>query len=99
MSKYEAGKYNCICDRCGFQFKSSELKKDWQGLMVCAKDYESRHPQDLIKVQAETAFPEWARPEPEDVFLEPVQCTLEGMQAVAGLGIAGCMRTGFVTPI
>lgn len=99
MSKYVSGQWNAICDRCGFKFKSSELKKDWQGLMVCADDFETRHPQTLMKIATEKAFPEWTRPRPEDVFLETLVCTLSGMQSVSGLGVAGCMRVGFVTPL
>lgn len=69
MTTYLAGKWNCICDRCGFKFKSDELKRDWQGLMVCAKDFELRHPQDLIKIRPERNIPPWVRPVPVDIFL------------------------------
>ena len=34
MNKFVSGQWNAICDRCGFKFKSSELKKDWQGLQA-----------------------------------------------------------------
>lgn len=98
MSRYVPGQWNAICDRCGFKFKSGELKRDWQGLMVCDKDYELRNQQDFIKVKPEKAIPEWVRPRPEDVFLQPLQCTLEGMQGVAGQGVAGCSKAAFVTP-
>ena len=97
MTRYIAGQYNVICDRCGFKFKSGELKKDWQGLMVCAKDFETRHPQDLIKIRQEKAIPEWVRPRPEEVFLYTT-CTLQGTQGVADVGVADCMRAEFITP-
>ena len=29
------GDWNAICDRCGFKFKASELKKTWDNLYVC----------------------------------------------------------------
>lgn len=69
MSRFVLGQWNCICDRCGFQFKSAELKKEWTGRMVCGGCWEPRHPQDLIRVRAETAVPDWTRPKPEDVFI------------------------------
>lgn len=69
MSVYLSGQWNAICDRCGFKFKSGELKKDWQGLMVCDKDFELRNQQDLIRVKAERAIPTWSRPRPVEAFL------------------------------
>lgn len=68
---YKAGQWNAICDRCGFKFKSSELKKDWQGLMVCEHDYELRNPQDFLRVRPEKISVDWARPESIDVFVTP----------------------------
>ena len=98
MPTFKMGQWNSVCDKCGLEFKSSELMKDWQGLMVDAKCYEQRHPQDLIKIKPEKAIPEWVRPRPADVYVVPVQCTLQGNQGVAGVGVAGCMRVAFVTP-
>jgi hypothetical protein len=99
MTYFTSGQWNALCARCGFKFKSSELKKDWQGLMVCSKDYEARHPQDFIKVRPEKAIPEWTRPRTEDLFVEPFQCTLTTSQGVAGIGVAGCMTAGLQTPL
>jgi hypothetical protein len=64
------GQWNTICDRCGFKFKASELKKDWQGLMVCEKDFELRNPQDFIRIRPERISPPWVRPESTDAFIE-----------------------------
>lgn len=96
MSIYVSGQWNAICDRCGFKFKSSELKKDWQGLMVCEDDFETRHPQTLMKITTEKAFPEWTRPRTVDEFVHA--CYLWGESAYAGLGTAGCMKAGY-TPL
>ena len=59
-----------ICDECGFEFRSDELRKRWDGAMVCWKDWEPRHPQELQNTRAadKQSVP-WSRPEPEDVFL------------------------------
>lgn len=95
---YQAGKWLSICDVCGLKHYNTDLQKDWRGLMVCLKDYESRHPQDLIRVRGDNPAVAWVRPEPEDEFIYPIQCTLEGNQGLAGVGVAGCMIAGFRTP-
>lgn len=63
-SKFVSGQWNAICDRCGFQYKSAELRAEWTGLRVCSLCFETRHPQDLIKVRAERGGVPWSRPEP-----------------------------------
>lgn len=95
---YKSGQWLAICDRCGFEFLAKDLKKDWQGLMVCSHDYELRNPQDFIKVRPERIAPPWTRPESVDVFLQPVFCSLEASQGVAGIGVSGCMLAGRTTP-
>lgn len=69
------GDWNAICDRCGLKHKASQLKKEWDGLMVCEPCYEPRHPQDFLRVAQEQISPPWARPEGEDVFIGPVYIT------------------------
>ena len=66
---YKKGQWSAICDRCGFEFKSSQLKKTWDGLMVCKNDYEVRHPQDFIRGVAEHQAVPWSRPETSDLDL------------------------------
>lgn len=46
---YKPGDNNATCDRCGFPFKASQLRKTWDNLWVCPKDWEPRHPQDYVK--------------------------------------------------
>ena len=38
-------KSQAICDRCGYQYPYLELKKEWNGLLVCPECYEPKHPQ------------------------------------------------------
>lgn len=65
-----------ICDRCGFQKKSDQLRKEWNGLMVCAVGcWEPRHPQDRVRGAVDRQAPPWVRPEPADVFLSPGDVT------------------------
>jgi hypothetical protein len=63
------GDWNALCEVCGFKYKGSMLKKRWDGLMVCKDDYETRHPQDLIKIPKEDQSVPWTSPEPDDTFI------------------------------
>ena len=66
---WKSGQFNALCDVCGKKFKSVELKQRWDGLMVCQVDWETRHPQELIRpVQDQNKLP-WTRPEPPDQFI------------------------------
>ena len=38
-------KSQAICDRCGYQYPNLEIRKEWNGLMVCPECYEPKHPQ------------------------------------------------------
>lgn len=62
MARYLSGQWNAICDICGFKFKSSELKENWKGLRVCSHDYESRHPQELLRIRTDEVTVPWVRP-------------------------------------
>lgn len=69
MSNYVPTQWNAVCDVCGFKFKSSKLKTDWRGLKVCHKDFELRHPQDLIQIPSDDSSVPWTRPESVNIFL------------------------------
>lgn len=88
------GTWRAICDVCGFEFPSNEIKDRWDGLKVCPKDWEIKHPQLSIRVRAETIAPPWVRSQPEDVFTSV--CTLITKQAIPGIGQPGCMIPGFI---
>jgi hypothetical protein len=84
-----SGEWNAICDVCGQKKKSHELQKRWDGLYVCSKDWETRHPQDFIKVRADKQVVEWNRPETVDMFVGV--CYPEGRSAIPNLSIPNCM--------
>lgn len=65
------GDWNALCDVCRFKFKASELRRRWDGRMVCEADFEERHPQDLIRIPQERIATPWARPEPVDTYITP----------------------------
>ena len=43
---YASGRYSvAICDRCGFRYKSTKLRKEWTAFRGCSECYEPKHPQ------------------------------------------------------
>jgi len=43
---YAAGKFaRALCDRCGFEYKLSQLREEWNGLKTCRDCFEPKHPQ------------------------------------------------------
>ena len=86
------GVWSAICDVCGFKYKSTELRKRWDGLMVCDDDFETRHPQDFIRTRSERIVPPWTRPEPEDTF--SLFCDAWTSSSYADYGTADCATVG-----
>lgn len=76
---YRSGDYNAVCDRCGRQFKASDLKRDWQGLRVCASDFEERHPQDFVRAVRPDKAPYGAKAIGAYDFLSPNEVTAEDL--------------------
>ena len=71
------GDWNAICDRCGFKFKFSQLKLEWDGLYVCTANgcFENRQPQDYVKgVRDDMAVPV-SRPDQPAVYLDTIIVT------------------------
>lgn len=65
MTMYVTGKggYNAICDVCGFKYKNTQLRKRWDGLMVCEADWENRHILDFYKPKLDEHPIPWSRPD------------------------------------
>ena len=43
---YATGKYAiAVCDRCGFEYKLSQLKEEWNGAKTCRDCFDPKHPQ------------------------------------------------------
>lgn len=68
-----------ICDRCGFKYRLSDMKKEWTGLMVCREDYDIRHPQEYIRGHADRPAVRNARPEQSDRFLTANEVTWDDL--------------------
>lgn len=89
---WRPGRWKATCDRCGFRYHSDALKLEWTGLMVCSPCWETRNPQDFLKVVPEQIVPPWTRSEPTDVFAP--FCYTSGQSGYAGYAVAGCMVAG-----
>ena len=84
MSEYVAGAWNAVCDRCGFEYKSRQLSKEWTGLRTCRGPntndcWEPRHPQETLRAKPDRQAVPWTRPEGPDVFLSPGDVTVEDL--------------------
>lgn len=92
-----SGDWIALCDQCGFKFKASQLKRRWDGYMVCQEDWEMRHPQELIRPIPDQKVLPWTRPDPfagstptTDNFI--FVCTVVTSQGAADYGTADCAR-------
>lgn len=86
---FKKGVWNVICDVCGVQYKSDEVLKRWDGMIVCKSDFEVRHPLDFIRSITEHSDIPFTRPEGADSFVGPV-CTLTGRSSMPGYAMPGC---------
>lgn len=89
---FDNGSNNVICDVCGRQYRSFQLFKRWDGLMVCQGDWEPRQPQDFVRGVADKMVPPYTRPESSDTFI--FTCTPVTSQGIADYGVADCARAG-----
>lgn len=92
---WKPGRWSAICDVCGFRFHSDAMYKRWDGLMVCSKDFETRHPSDFIRAKKETITPPWTRPEQTDVFT--TVCYLWTASSYSDLATADCATADTAT--
>ena len=94
---YVPGAWNVHCDVCGFKFKSTEIRKRWDGLMVCKQDWETDHPQKYLRVNEDRQTVPYVRKQSDDTFIQ--SCELWTSQARADFGTADCMRADTTIPI
>ncbi len=66
---WKDGDLNARCDQCGIKVKASELRLEWDGLRVCYRCLDPRHPQDLIRPPRPEQPPQWTRPSPPPIFI------------------------------
>lgn len=85
--------YNAICDVCGFKKKASQLRKRWDGFMVCEADFELRQPLDFYTTRNDTHLLPWTRPDGSMIeigpSINPLTHTTWSNTSIAGLAVAG----------
>lgn len=86
--------YNALCDVCGFKYKAAQLKKRWDGLMVCNKDFELRHPMDFYTTRNDAHLLPWTRSNSNGIAVDP-STSLTNWSLTANNGIAsGSSQSG-----
>lgn len=77
---YIPGDYWMVCEVCGFEYRSSRMRKRWDGANVCEKDWEQRHPQEFMTYVSDDkqSVPN-SSPEPADYFLSENEVTAEDL--------------------
>lgn len=63
--------YNVLCDVCGFKMKSTEVRKRWDGFMVCSKDWETRHSLDFYTTRNDTHLLPFIRVDNDGIDIGP----------------------------
>jgi hypothetical protein len=96
MNYYKAGDYNVTCDVCSKKMKASQARKRWDGFLVCASDFEERHPQDFVRSKQDRISVSETRPIPTLVYTNITYRNTEiaAYVAIAGIAIAGMAITG-----
>ena len=69
--RFVIGQWNAVCDQCGFEYKSSQLRLQWNNLRTCCGPgtngcWEPRHPQEMMRGKRDEQAPPWVRPQPPD---------------------------------
>lgn len=86
------GDWNITCAMCGFKMKAGEAVRNWQGTWRHVRCNEPRPAQDFVHAirQPEMSIP-WSQIMGEADILF---CSLNGISAIAGYAVAGCMLAG-----
>lgn len=69
----------CICDICGFKIRMSQTLKTWDGLRVCRKDYDPKHPQLSVRGKVDLQRVNDPRPRQPDYFLATNEVTADDL--------------------
>lgn len=65
---YKSGSWNVTCDVCSKKLKSTEIRRRWDGFLVCSDDWEERHPQDFVRGKLDKIVVDFSRPIPPLTF-------------------------------
>jgi hypothetical protein len=73
---YAPGDFWRVCDVCGFDYRASETRKRWDGLITCEADWEPRHPQDYVRGRVDRQNVPEPRPQPVEIVIGPLTTTI-----------------------
>jgi hypothetical protein len=59
--------WKAICQRCGFQYRSTQLYLEYTGLRVCEWCLDKKHPQEYVKIYRDQQPLPWTSPEPSEL--------------------------------
>lgn len=68
---YVHGAWNADCQRCGFTYKSGQLRREWTGLRVCSECFDMRHPQETLRAKSDRQAPPWVSPDVDGTDVSP----------------------------
>jgi hypothetical protein len=90
-SRYVPGAWNVVCDSCGFEKKNYQVRKRWDGLIVCSDTcYEPDHPQKYLRINEDTSTVPFVRPKADPTYTHV--CYLYERSSYADLATADCAR-------
>ena len=73
---YKPGDHWVIDDQTGQKVRASETQRQWNGLVVDRRNFETRHPQELIRARREQLQVKDPRPRPIDLIIGPLTTTV-----------------------
>ena len=69
-----------LCQRCGLEYRLSQLHREWTGLRVCDPCFDRRHPQDYVRgVHDSQGVRPDVRPDPEPYYLSTNEVTANSL--------------------
>ena len=69
VNSWVSGDNYAICDRTGFKYKRSEMRKQWDNLIVGKEFFEERNAQDFVKAVPDQITVYDTRSEGVDTFI------------------------------
>lgn len=70
-SHFVLGLWNAECQRCGREFKSDAIRREWTGLRVCKDCWEPRNKQESLRGKADRQAPPWTSPKQPEIDVSP----------------------------
>jgi len=97
MGKFASGKHAWgISDRSGFRYPLSEMKREWNGLLVGKDEWEAKHPQLTPRSVSDSEALKDPRPDIKEALTVPVGA---GGYPNRGIAVKGSTIVGNVTVV